>query len=623
MCGIFGFVGKRERAASIDLDVALKSLHHRGPDDRGTFFGVSKRNPELACAFAHTRLSIIDLSSAGHQPMTTEDRRFTIVYNGEIYNFRELRSELEAGGVRFRSNTDTEVVLEGYRRWQAGVVERLIGMFAFAVWDEVEGSLFLTRDHFGVKPLYFSESPDGFAFASEVRTLLATGTVSRQASRSGVHSYLLTGSVSDPFTILEDAKSVIPAHYVKVKDGRATHVRYWDLPKSGSAPGDNIVDRVRSLLNESVEKELVADVPVGIFLSGGIDSSALVAMAAKQRRNIHTFTVTFDERSYSEEQYAAKIAAQFATDHHQVHLKGTTAVEGMDALLAAYDQPSADGPNTYFVSKAAIQAGLSVALSGLGSDEIFGGYGYFSDFRRLLRLNRIAPFVPMFVTNTLGGASAFNGVSPRAKKFAEALRCSGDPRALYGVIRGMFTPQQAEYLVPDIADNAAGLHAESQTESLSEDPVSMFSRFELTNYLRNTLLRDTDSMSMAHSLEIRVPFLDHKLVETIVPLPAAEKMHGQSNKPLLTSAVGELPSYVVDRPKMGFTLPLDVWSRGVMRDRVASMFLSERTPALLRPAVMKNLWKSYEERSPALTFTRMWAIAILQEWCTTHRVSLS
>ena len=622
MCGIFGFVGKRDRAASIDLSVALKSLHHRGPDDRGTYFGISKRNPDLACAFAHTRLSIIDLSAAGHQPMTTGDGRYTIVYNGEVYNFAALRSELEAGGVRFRSNTDTEVVLEGYRCWKSGLLARLTGMFAFAIWDEEEGSLTLARDHFGVKPLYYCQSSEGFAFASEVRTLLAMGLVSRQASRSGVISYLLTGSVSDPLTILEDAQSVVPAHYVNVAGNQATHVRYWNLPKSDCVPRMDIVTQVRGLLNDSIEKELVADVPVGVFLSGGIDSSALVAMAARHRHHLHTFTVTFDERAYSEEQYAAKVAAQFATDHHQVHLDGATALDGMDDLFAAYDQPSADGANTYFVSKAAIEAGLSVALSGLGSDEIFGGYGYFNDFRRLIRLSRLAPLVPAFVTNRLGGKGAFNGVSPRTRKFAEALRCSGDPRALYGVIRGMFTPQQVRYLVPEIADDIGGGDGTGDQRE-NEDPVSLFSRFELTNYLRNTLLRDTDSMSMAHSLEIRVPFLDHKLVEAVVPLPAAQKLNGPSNKPLLAAAVGELPSYVVDRSKMGFTLPLDVWSRGVLHDRFASIFLSERASSLLPLPVMTSLWTSYEDRSPALTFTRIWAVAALQEWCAAHRVSLS
>jgi len=359
-----------------------------------------------------------------------------------------------------------------------------------------------------------------------------------------------------------------------------------------------------------------------VFLSGGIDSSALVALAAKKRRTLHTFTMTFDEASYNEERFAAKVAAQFATDHHQVHLNGASALEEMDFLLTAYDQPSADGVNTYFVSKAAIEAGLSVALSGVGSDEIFGGYGYFSDFRRLLRLNRLAALLPSFVSRSLSGMSAFNGVSPRTKKFAEALRCGGNPEALYDVIRGMFTSQQAAHLLPDLAPDTKPAEA-GTIDRGNEDAVSMFSRFELTRYLRNTLLRDTDSMSMAHSLEIRVPYLDHKLVEAVVSLPASIKMNRTMNKPLLISSVSDLPRDVIDRPKMGFTLPLDVWSRGAMHDRLASMFLSSREPSLFSPALMKSIWKSYNDRSPSLTFTRVWAVAVLQEWCAAHRVSLS
>jgi asparagine synthase (glutamine-hydrolysing) len=621
MCGIFGFVGRRDRASAIDLNLALKSLHHRGPDDSGTYLSVSKRNPDLACAFAHTRLSIIDLSPAGHQPMTTEDGRYTIVYNGEVYNFAALKDELQQGGVRFRSHTDTEVVLEAYRRWHSDAVERLQGMFAFAIWDDDESTLFLARDHFGVKPLYYSESAEGFAFASEVRTLLATGVVSRQACRSGVLSYLLTGSVSDPFTILEGAKALLPAHYAVVGGGTSAHTRYWDFP-AGLSRSDaaNAVDEVRGRLREAVDRELVADVPVGVFLSGGVDSSALVSLASRSRPRLHTFTMTFDETSYNEERFAAKVASQFATDHHQVHLDGTAALEEIGRVLTAYDQPSADGVNTYFVSKAAIDAGLSVALSGVGSDEIFGGYGYFSDFRRLLRINQIASHLPPFVSRAFREAGAFNGVSPRARKFAAALRAS-DPESLYDVIRSMFTPRQVAHLLPDLAQEPKPAAAESVRRD--EDAVSMFSRFELTRYLRNTLLRDTDSMSMAHSLEIRVPYLDHKLVEAVVALPASMKLNGRMNKPLLISAVGDLPLDVIDRPKMGFNLPLEVWSRGVMRDRLADVFHSSRQSPVVSPAVMRAIWQSYEDRSPSLTFSRLWALAVLQEWCAAHRVSLA
>src|SRR5436190_7265805 len=490
MCGIFGFVGKRERASAIDLNVALKSLHHRGPDDRGTFFGVSTRNPDLACAFAHTRLSILDLSAAGHQPMTTEDGRYTIVYNGEIYNFRELRAELEQLGERFVYSCDTEVVLRAFARWGVQTVERLRGIFAFVVWDRENGSVFLARDRLGVKPLYYTRRADGLAMASEIRTLLATGCAEARFSEQGLRTYFQYGSVYDPQTILANVESLLPGHYGTFDGSSLTIKSYWQ-PPTATIPTtnyDEALTSIRSGVRDAIATELASDVPLGIFLSGGVDSSAIAALASASGRTLHTFTVTFDEDAYSEAGAAAEVARRYSCEHHQVHMPVDTAVQELGGVLDALDQPSADGVNTYFVAKAARRAGLAVALSGLGGDELFAGYPNFRSFGMLMRAGKIAGPFAQWMSDT------FEGQNTRYLKALDALGARGAPGLTYAALRSMFSKQQRRTLTSldtDFVQNGHDVH--------SADPLTQFTRFELSHYLRNTLLRDTDVMSMAHS----------------------------------------------------------------------------------------------------------------------------
>ncbi len=620
MCGIFGFVGKRQRAESIDLEIALKSLHHRGPDDRGTYFGASKSDPDIACAFAHTRLSIIDLSPAGHQPMTTDDGRYTIVYNGEVYNFRELRSELEANGARFHSDSDTEIVLDAYAAWGKNCVERFRGMFAFAIWDAKEGTLFFARDRFGVKPFYCAATPNGFAFASEVRTLMETRVIERTLSREGMARYLLFGSVYDPYTLVDGVRALLPAHRGEVRNGVISNERYWDLPvETTPMTFDEAVERVRPILHDAVASELVSDVPLGIFLSGGVDSSAIAAFATESAVGpVHTFTVTFDEEKYNEERYAAQVAAHYGCDHHNVYLSPEEALREVESVFAAADQPSADGVNTYFVSKAAREAGLVVALSGLGGDELFAGYTSFRSFATLMRMGRMARLLPKSMARLIGGVHAFNGRSMRSKKMAEILAAQGNPGTTYAVARAMFTPQQATHLAPDLRDEIDEAWASCAVSAEGSDPVAAYSRLELTNYLRNTLLRDSDAMSMANSIELRVPLLDHILAEAVLPIPASVKLSDEMNKPLFAAAAPRLPRYVAMRPKMGFTLPLENWFRGTMRERLRALIGSARSP-LIRESV-GSVWSAFAGGSRSVSFSRIWTIAAVNDWLTRHRI---
>ncbi|MGA7614324.1 MAG: asparagine synthase (glutamine-hydrolyzing), partial [Thermoanaerobaculia bacterium] len=568
MCGIFGYVGNPDRADAIDLDVAIEALRHRGPDGDGKF---RARKGDVAVAMAHTRLAIIDLSPLAKQPMTTEDGRYTLTYNGEVYNFREIRRELESLGHSFRSHSDSEVVLKSYVEWGKRCVEHFRGMFVFAIWDETEGALFIARDRFGIKPFYYRDAQDGFAFSSEVRALLKTGLADRTLSREGLETYFTWGSVADPWTLIDGVHSLVPAHRGFWKNGKLEVERYWDFPEGGTRDisFEEAVEEIRPILRESIAKELVSDVPLGVFLSGGIDSSAIVAIASEvSDRPIHTFTLTFDEAKYNEAQYAREVAEKFGCIHTEVHLTKEKALGELDAAMASYDQPSADGINTWFVAKAAKEAGLSVALSGLGGDEIFAGYPNFLKFGRLVALSRLARPFGNLVAPFFGGAS-MNGTSMRTKKVGEVLRAEGDPLRVYAGLRCMFTGGQVETLMKEfesrssrVGDRGWGGSSTGATPSnpkfdsrSSKCPVALYSQLELTNYLRNTLLRDSDQMSMAHGLEVRVPLLDHLVVEKVLPFAASLKIRNPKsemrnvNKPLLAAAAGPLPRAVTHRAK--------------------------------------------------------------------------
>jgi asparagine synthase (glutamine-hydrolysing) len=621
MCGFLGFVGDRERAAAIDLDVALAALRHRGPDDRGVFSSpLTPHSP--ACVLAHTRLAIIDLSAAAHQPMTTSDGRYTIVYNGEVYNFRELRQDLGVRSQEWRSDSDTEVVLRAFAAWGKDCVKRFRGMFAFAIWDDKERSLFLARDRMGVKPLYYAASADGLAFSSEVRSLLSTGLASRRLSPAGLASYLAFGSAAEPQTIVHGIFTLPPGHIAQFRDGALETERYWEIPfgRNGIAGAGEAVERLRPLLREAVALRLISDVPLGVFLSGGIDSAAVAALAAEASRGpVETFTLAFDEAKFDETAQAAQTAKRFGCAHHQVRLPASRALTEIDAGLAAMDQPSADGLNTFFVARAAREAGLTVALSGLGGDEVFAGYASFRTFGRLLSAGRAARLAPTRAIRALLDANTFNGLPNRWKKLGSALACRGDLASTYTVLREMFSPRQRrQLLAADLPSGPSGTEIPGALARAPRagalDAVNALSALELSNYLRNTLLRDTDSLSMASSLEVRVPLLDHELVELAASIPGRAKLSKTANKPLLVDAVGTLPPGIGGRAKRGFTLPLETWLRGPLRERAREL-LSSGPAGLWNPAGLEKLWSSFLHGEQYVSSSRVWTIAALNAWC--------
>jgi asparagine synthase (glutamine-hydrolysing) len=565
--------------------------------------------------------------------MVTAEGRFVSVYNGEIYNFAEVRSELESLGEVFRSTGDSEVVLKAYAVWGGGCVWKFRGMFALGIWDQRDSTLFLARDRLGVKPLYMAEREGGIAFASEIRTLLAAGAVEPVLSPAALLGYFRYGSVQEPATILQGVRALPPASTL-VWSGREDHAEsYWSLPTEhvpASSPAE-AVERIRPVLEETARLHLVSDVPFGVFLSGGVDSAALTALAARASPgSIHTFTATFDDANLSEATYAAEVASRFGCTHSSVHLSAKEAASSFSAALAAQDQPSADGLNTWFISRAARQAGLSMAWSGLGGDEIFAGYPNFRRFGRLLAISRAGGLLPTPVQGWIARRTASPGRMNRVAKAIALMRTRGRSDLVYSVLRRLLTDSQIELLVSGpllrraAGDDAEFARREGEEEGSSGDSVNLLSRLELKNYLLNTLLRDADSMSMASSLEVRVPFLDHRLVETVAAIPGPLKLDPSIKKSLLMRSVPEVPSEAGRRPKMGFVLPLREWFQGPLKGEVEGIMLGSAGPAaglFLRPAVA-SAWSEFQRGRDSEPATRFLGLASLSAWCDRHRVIL-
>ncbi len=560
--------------------------------------------------------------------MVSGDGRYALVYNGEVYNFREIRRELESFGETFSSAGDSEVVLKACVRWGEGAIERFRGMFALGLWDERERTLLLARDRLGVKPLYVVSGPEGLAFASEVRALLEAGAARRLLSLRGLLGYMRFGSVQEPDTLVEGIRSVTPGTLL-VYDGLEARERtYWSLAsgRPTQVPRAEAVATIRNLLHESVRLRLVSDVPFGVFLSGGGDSSALAALAsAESGRPVQTFTVVFDEKAFSEERWAREIALRFGCDHRSVRVTGHEAAADLTEAFRGQDQPSGDGLNTWLVSRAARRTGLAMALSGLGGDEVFAGYPSFRWFARLVRASRAAAMVPDKCHATVERWAARPGFPNRFRKGAAIARAAGRPGLVYAALRTLFTDSQVEALLPESAIQGIARDAGPSPEAESSgDFVMDLSRFELAGYLRNTLLRDADSMSMASSLEVRVPFLDHRLVEYVLSLPGGMKLDGAGNKPLLFEAVPELPTSVGLRRKMGFVLPLGDWFRGPMSQTIEGHLLGRpgQSPKVLQRQATEDTWKSFLSGDEGVSASRIVALASLSAWLAEHQLEM-
>jgi asparagine synthase (glutamine-hydrolysing) len=574
MCGINGIYAYHYAANSIDREELVRTRDYmaaRGPDGVGAFLADDGR-----IGLGHRRLSIIDLSDAGNQPMSSADGKRIVTFNGEIYNYRELRRRLEARGFVFRSQSDTEVLLHLYADKGEAMVHDLRGMFAFAVWDAAKRTLLLARDPYGIKPLYYSDDGWTFRFASQVKALLAGGGISRDPDPAGVVGFYTLGSVPEPFTIWS-AIHCLPAGATVLVDrmGAQAPQRYHSIAavyrdggQRKQSPSEDVAE-VREALRESVRDHLVADVPVGAFLSAGIDSGALVGlMRDVGARDIQTITVGFEEfrgRREDETALAGEVASNYETRHTTRFVTRSEFEADLPRIIEAMDQPSIDGVNTWFVSKAAHELGLKVAISGLGGDELFGGYPSFRDIPRWVSAFGLASRIPM-----LGGAarimfsqlSGAFGVSPKS---AGMIELGGSYAGAYLLKRGLFMPWELGQTL-DQDTITQGLRRLAPLRLIDREieprPLTAFGRvatLESSLYMRNQLLRDTDWASMAHSLEVRVPLVDSVLLARTVPIVSRRELDGKQF--LANAPTRPLPATVVGRAKTGFATPIQSWMR--------------------------------------------------------------
>lgn len=632
MCGIVGILARQGKVSQDLLESATRSLAHRGPDDHGTVI-VCETEPEpLELGLGNRRLAILDLSPLGHQPMQDPETGNWIVYNGEIYNFRELRARLEREGAHFTSHSDTEVILKAYARWGESCLPAFRGMFAFAIWDARRHRLLIARDPIGIKPLYYHHADRQFLFASELRTLLGTGLVPRKIDSSALWNYLAFGSVYEPQTFIDGISALPPGHFLSWESGTLSIKRYWELiqqnedsirrPDSDRVPAEQ---QVHAILDESVRMQLVSDVPVGVFLSGGIDSSTLVAILSRSGLRPSTFSIVFREQEYSEAEHSRAIARTFKTDHHEITVSQQDVLNAIPQALCAMDQPTMDGINTYFVSQQARAAGVKVALSGLGGDELFAGYSSFRNVPRMEKFKYSWARVPSVIRGATAAAfTALGSPSDANRKLAALLQGNGRIIHPYFLSRMLFAPKQRTGLTREISDQARSRADDVLRKTLGEaeslDPVNRVSYLESRCYMLNTLLRDSDFMSMAHGLEVRVPLVDHQLARQVLNLPGAWKVGGSTPKRMLVDAVGDaLPNSIVHRRKRGFTLPFEQWMKEALRpevERALSKISDGAAGELLESKAVGDVWNQFLRGETS--WSRPWSLFVLQRWCETN-----
>lgn len=636
MCGIAGVMfwtdTDRARDARPIAASMTGALRHRGPDGAG----VVCVDESGTAAFGHRRLAIIDLTERGAQPMKSATAPVWITFNGEVYNFAALRRELEGLGRSFQSRTDTEVILQGYEEWGDRVIDRLDGMFAFGIYDGRRGRLVLARDRLGIKPLYVYQTADAVLFASEVRALLASGLVARRLDLEALDAYLAYQTTPTPMTLVKDVELLPPGHLSTIdRKGQTSRRSYWDLLESSPAQPDAVGpadarDRVRKLLRRSVAGHLISDVPVAIFLSGGIDSTALVALAREAGADPQTFSVAMPGAAEDEGRFSRLVATRFACRHTEVTLSSDQVAASIPAALASFDHPSGDGINTFVVSRAVRESGVKVALSGLGGDELFGGYPSFARLATLEPYGRWWRRSPPAVR--AAAAQAVRSLAPSSvatEKAAAVLETDASWPQAFTVLRQLFGRRERARLLgrrPTGPENDPYVTLLAATAARHPDRglMSAVSFAEARTYMHDVLLRDSDQMSMAHGLEIRVPLLDHHLVEYVMGLPDDAKRSRRMPKELLVGSVGSLmPKEIVARPKRGFVLPFDAWMRGPLRDLCESQLgLHGRLRLqLCEPAAVDALWRQFLSRDRRVTWSRPWALVALGAWLERHAVT--
>jgi asparagine synthase (glutamine-hydrolysing) len=644
MCGIAGILGRLDNANRAALKRMSDAIVHRGPDASGTWLSAPDAGG-WGALLAHRRLSILDLSPAGAQPMVDPVTGHVTVFNGEIYNFRDLRRRLVAEGQELQSTGDTAVMLRALGLYGPDAVAWFRGMFAFACWDPGERRLLLARDQLGIKPLYLARSSDpdvgwSLAFASELRALLASGLLGEpRLDPQAVASSVWNGFVTGPGTAVKGVDLLWPGQLLEF-DGEGKELRqqdFWRIPDGGQ---DLITDEagLAATVQEGLKLHLASDVPLAVFLSSGVDSSVMANLAQQAADSpIHTFTLAFEERELNEGPIARRIAAAIGTQHHEVVLTEGRFVENLEVALDSLDQPTFDGLNAYYMSRAVREAGFTVALSGTGGDELFGGYASYRDLPRLHRWSQRAAWSPRGLRAAAARLATWplrrsgGAVPPQTRwaKLPEMVRHGDDLLSLYQLAYALFLPGfQHELLAPSFAETLvdglpAAMRQRITAETRGRTPLSAISVMEQRLFLGERLLRDNDVASMACSLEQRVPLVDHVLLENVNRLPDRARYLPLGQKAMLRRVgLRGLDPALFDRPKRGFVLPFDRWIRRGLKEAMDQTLRDPQAvaPVGLDPVAVARLWRAFLEGAPGMYWSRVWSVYVLIRWCHRNRV---
>ena len=631
MCGICGVVSADRRQAQPAVRNMMRAMVHRGPNDEG-YSELPLGGPDGPVAgFGFRRLSILDLTPAGHQPMVNPDTGDCLVFNGEIYNFRSLRERLLSRGVHVRSSGDTEVLLKALSLWGEKTLDDLDGMFAFAFYEAKTRRILLARDPLGIKPLYISQLPRAFVFASEVQAILASGLVPDDLDPAGIATFLAYGAPQDPLTVHRHIRSMAAGTFqwlsAAAASGHRPHAahRYWHFPEARPPFDEHSASNlIRDQLDATVRDHCLSDVPMAVFLSSGIDSATVAALAKRHVKDVRTFSVG-NEDSPEEDEIgpAAETARLLGTNHSQMVLDKKWIYLQWREWLACADRPSVDGLNTFVVSAAVREEGNTVALSGLGADELFGGYYTFDEVRLRRRLLSGLQWLPRRTRQSLATIASLPFSTPRRNRIRDILGTG---------ISVMDLTLHLHRLMPDHKLRSFGLHqsALGLTEhwlppeayepfvDIDRDLFRAISQVETFLYMGNTLLRDTDANSMAHSVEIRVPFLGRRVVETVGAIPGSMQLPpGPARKHLLRKAMeNDLPPAVFNRPKRGFQLPIGLWMSGPLRDQCEAAVERTLQCPLLDSNGVRSAWDLLRSQSNLQPWTKSLGLVVLGEYLT-------
>ena len=610
MCGIAGLIGKTINKNLINE--IKSSLNHRGPDNFGEYYNYDNDYINLW----HSRLSIIDLNSESNQPFLSKNEKFVIVFNGEIYNYIELKNKLISLGYSFKTQSDTEVLLNSYIEWNVKCLNYLEGMFAFSIWDKTNNTLFAARDRFGEKPYYYFNEDNFFCFASEIRNLKILNRNNYKINEESLISYLKYQNFSFENTILKNVKSLLPGHYLIFRNNKVKIEKYWDLKRflvQNQHLKKTSLNEFKSVLIQSVDKSLVSDVPLGVFLSGGIDSSIITSISSKYLdKKISTFSVCFDDPHYNDREYAKYVSKLYNTQHNEIFLDLKNLPETINEALSSVDNPTADGINTWLVSRAVKKAGITVAISGIGADEIFGGY---SSFDRLYIYNLIPKLFKksarVLLQNLNGDLSPIKRII-KSKNIYEA----------YGINRTFFN----DYWIKKLIINYKSSDPYSDFLNANHNNDEKFTAFGLTSYMElicymsNVLLKDGDQMSMAHSLEIRAPFLNHKVIESLYNIDYNQKFKFGSSKLLLRNLFkDDFNKKFWNRPKQGFIMPWNHWMRNELKPFCESLFEKSIEQNLFNSSGLHELRDAFYKNK--ISWSRYWLVLSLTNWLHNNKVN--